>query len=174
MDAFETLGIEPRFDIDLAAVEARHRALSGTLHPDRFAGKPAGERRIALGRAIEVNEAWRVMRDPVKRAECLFQRAGVAVGETREPKPSAELLMEMLELREELAVARENKDVARIERLAVEIRGREKATILALEAGFSRSGGNAAELSGLVPELGKLRYIRRFLEELSAIEDELC
>ncbi len=41
MDPFATLGIEPRFDLDVRAVEARHRELSRTLHPDRYSGAPA-------------------------------------------------------------------------------------------------------------------------------------
>ena len=59
MDPFETLGVEPRFDLDLTALEKRHRELSGALHPDRYTGRPASERRMALDRAIKVNEAWR-------------------------------------------------------------------------------------------------------------------
>jgi molecular chaperone HscB len=41
---------------------------------------------MALSRAIEVNEAWRALRDPIKRAEALLVRLGVPVGETAEPK----------------------------------------------------------------------------------------
>ena len=173
MDAFDTLGIEPRFDLDLAKVEERHRALSGTLHPDRYAGKPAGERRMALGRAIEVNDAWRVVRDPVRRAECLFERANVPIGETKEPKPAADLLMEMLELREELAEARKQRDTAKIAALAKRMRSQEQPAIAALERGFAAAAGDPKKLAALVPELGKLRYVRRFFEEIEAIEEEL-
>ncbi len=173
MDAFDTLGVEPRFDLDLAAVEERHRALSGALHPDRYAGKPAGERRMALGRAIEVNDAWRVLRDPVRRAECLFSRVGIPVGETNEPKPSADLLLEMLELREELAAARKKRDVARIEAMAKDMRAREAKAIAALERGFAAANGDAERLAAVVSELGKLRYIRRFFDEIEAFEEEL-
>ena len=56
-DPFETLGVEARFDLDLRAVEQRHRDLSKALHPDRYTGAPAAERRMSLSRAIDVNEA---------------------------------------------------------------------------------------------------------------------
>jgi molecular chaperone HscB len=173
MDAFDTLGVEPRFDLDLGALEARHRALSGALHPDRYAGKPAGERRMALGKAIEVNDAWRVLRDPVRRAECLFARAGVAVGETREPKPSPDLLMEMLEIREELAAAHKKRDAHKVAALGEGMRAREREALGALQRGFASAGGDTAKLATVLPELGKLRYVRRFFEELEAIEDDL-
>lgn len=170
MDAFDTLGVEPRFDLDLPAIEARHRALSSALHPDKYAGASASERRMALGRAIEVNEAWRVLRDPIRRAECLLSRAGVAVGEAVEPKPAPGLLMEMMEAREGLASAHRTKDRAALDRLAAIMREKEGATLALLSQAFASS---ASGLDALLPELAKLRYFRRFFEELDAIEDDL-
>jgi molecular chaperone HscB len=172
-DAFDTLGVEPRFDLDLGLLEQRHRALAGTLHPDRYSGKPASERRMALGKAILVNEAWRLLCDPVRRAECLLSRAGVAVGELCEPKPSAELLMQMLELREELALAHKNRDPLALERLHKHLRELERTAVTTLEVGFVQAAGEREKLAALLPGLGKLRYIRRSLEELAAIEEDL-
>jgi molecular chaperone HscB len=168
-DPFETLGVEPRFQLDLAALEQRHRDLSRALHPDRYAGAPAAERRLALGRAIDVNEAFRALKDPVRRAEALLTRAGVPVGETREPKPSPDLLMEMMELREELAGAGRAKDLARVQKLAEAMRVRQRAVEQRLGHALSEPDPHPA-----LPELGELRYIRRFLDEVSAIEDDLA
>src|SRR5271166_4326604 len=114
IDPFETLGVEPGFSLDLAAVEQRHRDLSKALHPDRYTGAPAAERRMALSRAIDVNEALRVLKDPVRRAEALLRRSGVLVGEIHEPKPPSSLLMEMMELREELSEAARARSQERV------------------------------------------------------------
>jgi molecular chaperone HscB len=168
-DPFETLGVEPQFQLDLAALEQRHRDLSRALHPDRYAGAPAAERRLALGRAIDVNEAFRVLKDPVRRAEALLARGGVPVGETREPKPPPDLLIEMMELREELADAGRAKDLARVHQLAERMRGRQRA----VEGRLAQALANR-DLNPALPALGELRYIRRFLDEVSAIEDELA
>lgn len=172
-DPFATLGVEPRFQLDRQALEQRHRDLSRALHPDRYSGAPAAERRMALGRAIEVNEAFRLLKDPIKRAEALFQRAGLEVGEAGGPKPSADLLMEMLESREELADAGRKKDVAAMKRLEAAMRAREDAALSALSAGFDAAEGDAGRLSALLPMIGELRYLRRFLDEVSAMEEEL-
>jgi len=61
MDPFATLGVEPRFDLDLGEVARRHRELSRALHPDKYTGAPAAERRLALSRAIEVKDAFRIV-----------------------------------------------------------------------------------------------------------------
>ena len=89
MDPFAILGIARSFDVDVKAVEKTHRELSRALHPDKYAGAGPSERRAALTKAVEVNEAWRAVRDPVKRAEALFSLAGIVVGETNEPKATS-------------------------------------------------------------------------------------
>ena len=68
-DPFDTLGLEPVFDLDLAAAERRYRELSKVVHPDRFTTVSGPERRRALSKAVDVNEAWRRLRDPIARAE---------------------------------------------------------------------------------------------------------
>lgn len=173
-DPFDTLGVEPRFDLDLRALEQRHRDLSRALHPDRYAGAPAAERRLALGRAIEANDALRVLRDPIRRAEALLQRAGVARGEEGEQKASPALLMEMMESREELAEAAKGRDPARIARLGEAMLAREQATLTAIQGAFAGAGNDPEQLKGVLALLSELRYIRRFLDEVSAIEEELA
>jgi molecular chaperone HscB len=179
VDPFETLGVEPRFALDLHAVEQRHRDLSKALHPDRYTGAPAAERRMALSRAIDVNESLRVLKDPVRRAEALLRRAGVAVGETSEPKPPATLLMEMMEAREELGEAARARDLARVGELGQAMRGREQEVEAKLGQVLDGvdGGGSRPQTTGIsaaLPALGELRYVRRFLDEVSAIEDELA
>ncbi|MET0592202.1 MAG: Fe-S protein assembly co-chaperone HscB [Polyangiaceae bacterium] len=167
VDPFETLGIAPSFDVDLTSVEKRYRELAKVLHPDRHvAGSPA-DRRIALGRAVEVNEAWRLVRDPIRRAEALLRRSGVKVEEGKEPKADPEFLMEMMEQREALSAARASGDPAKVEVLAADIRGREKDVLVRIATAFACSG----PLDNVLPLLGELRYYRRFLDEVSAIED---
>src|SRR5262245_37126402 len=118
MDPFAILGIPRSFDVDLPALEKTHRELSRTLHPDKYVGAAPSERRIALTRAVEVNEAWRIVRDPIRRAEALFRLGGIEVGEDKEPAAVPELLVEMMELREALSEARAGKDGARVRTLA--------------------------------------------------------
>ncbi len=174
VDPFETLGLEPRFDLDLAALEQRHRDLSKALHPDRYTGAPAAERRMSLSRAIDVNEAFRVLKDPIRRAEALLRRAGVAMSETSEPKPPPALLMEMMEQREELSDAARARDLGRVAALGRGMDARRAEVERRLGLALDAAGGDPQKIVTALPSLGELRYIRRFLDEVSAIEDELA
>ncbi|HEY3500460.1 MAG TPA: Fe-S protein assembly co-chaperone HscB [Polyangiaceae bacterium] len=169
-DPFETLGLPAAFDLDPPALEARHRELSRALHPDRYAGRPSSERREALGRAIQVNEAMRVLRDPIRRAEALLARRGYLVSESGRAPVSPALLMEVMERREALAAARGARDLARVRQLAGGVRAREAELTAVLARSFSTEPADFARIEAL---LGELRYHRRFLDEAGAIEDDL-
>ncbi len=128
---------------------------------------------MALSKAIEVNEAWRTLKDPVKRAEALLRRAGVETGETKESPANPALLMEMMEQREALSEARAAKDPASLGKLVADMRDREQMVMRRLAECFDSPDCTLESARARVPVLGELRYIRRFLEEASAAEDEL-
>jgi len=171
LDPFDTLGIAPTFDIDVEAVEKRYRDLSRVLHPDRHVGTSAGERRMSLGKAVEVNEAWRLVRDPIRRAEALLRRHGVDVKDGAEPKADPAFLMEMMDQREALSEAKAKHDPAGVQTLAARIRARETDVLGRLARGFEGLDGRAGAPESLLPLVGELRYYRRFLDEVSAIEE---
>ena len=125
---------------------------------------------MALGRAIEVNEAFRVLKDPVRRAEALLARRGIQSGEGKEPPASSALLMEVMERREALAEIRHSKHTAALSGLIAEVRQIEERTQTALASEFAFDSPNAAEI---LKRIGELRYYRRFLDEAAAIADDL-
>jgi molecular chaperone HscB len=157
------------FDVDIGAIERRHRELSRALHPDKFVGAGERDRRAALAKAVEVNEAWRIVRDPIRRAEALLRLRGLDVAEGREPKPEQEFLMEMLELREALGDAKHARDLQAVRAMAADVEARVRTVEQTLSEGFRRG-----DEKSVVGGLSELRFLRRFLDEVSAIEDEFA
>lgn len=171
-DPFTTLGIEATYDVDLPALERRVRAISSAVHPDKHAGASPGERRAALSKAVEVNEAFRTLRDPLRRADALLARLGAAPPEGREPPATHALLLEALEWREELAETRARGDAAALGRLSARARERFAKTERALSGDFARAARGELDRSALAALVGELRFCRRFLDEVEAAEDE--
>lgn len=169
-DPFELLGVEPKFALDLTDLETRHRELSRVLHPDRHVGAPASARRIALSRAIEVNQAFQVLRDPVRRAEALLERRGVTIEEGKEKPADPMLLMELLELGESISDARRARDRDAVERKLSELKARESDSLSALGAAFDAGDAGTERV---VKEIGMLRFTRRLLDEAALALDEL-
>jgi molecular chaperone HscB len=166
---FEVLGVPVLFALDESELERRHRDLSRALHPDRYAGRPAGERREALNRAITVNEAFRKLRDPMSRAEALLAQLGREVTESNQPKPPMALLMQVMEQREALSEARRAGDRDRIQSIADGARGRAEEATEHLADAFSEHPIPVDRVLGL---LGELRYLRRLEEEAVAALDD--
>lgn len=171
-DPFAALGLEPRFDLDPRALEDRFRERSREIHPDRFVGAPAAERTQALIRTRALNDAYQVLRRPQRRAEALLARAGVAIGDREVLAPA--FLMEILELREELAGARAADDGPTVTRLAATMRARQRGLLDGLTPLFAGLGGadDAAILAAIKRDLITLRYVDRYLDECDAALDE--
>jgi molecular chaperone HscB len=164
-DAFRLLGLPEQYDLDPKRIEDAFFERSKELHPDRFAAAPASERVAALARSRALNDAYQVLKKPVARAEYLLARAGLSIGDNERVEP--ELLMEILELREELAEARVAKQTARVQELHDRMAARRAAAVAALAPLFDRQ-----ELPEIKKQLIVLRYLDRYLEECDAALDE--
>jgi molecular chaperone HscB len=191
-DFFAVLGVPRRYQQDLAQAETRFRELSRQVHPDRFARADPQARRASLQRTVQLNEAWKTVRDPVRRAEYLLGLAGTHIGDEARtggavgpgPAPGQgkgkvlvppALLAEVLELREELADARAEGDDVRVQGMAAAVRDRVAAALSRVAGELERAERVEAEraqaLAAAAGDLIAIRYFRRFLEEVD-VHDE--
>jgi molecular chaperone HscB len=175
---FEILGLAPSFALEPSVLEQRQRELNRVLHPDRHAGKSPAERRQALSRAMDINLAYRTLRDPTSRAEALFELLGA--GSTRESTISDPvLLMEMMEQREALEEARRAQDRTQLDAIGRSMAEREQVVLGRLNEAFApllagplSAESREAQLVSARQLLAELRYVRRFAEEIAAFEDD--
>lgn len=180
-DPFEILGLDARFDLAKSELESRQRELSKVLHPDRFAVSSASERRVALNRAMSVNEAVRLLKDPVARGHALLKRLltqGQTSGELPEVRVSSALLMEVMEWREELSKAARDKNQPVVEAVAATAAARRATVVMELTAAFEQlkrtppTHTNSPEIAAIQQGLMALKYLERLSDEVRRVEDE--
>ncbi|MBY0354461.1 MAG: Fe-S protein assembly co-chaperone HscB [Rickettsiales bacterium] len=100
-DYFAVLGFAASFSLDDAALHAAYLAAQRQFHPDRQASPTA--RMSAIQASADCNAAYRILKDPLLRAEHLLALQGVMVGGEKDTvKPSQPLLIESMEMREAL------------------------------------------------------------------------
>jgi molecular chaperone HscB len=115
-DYFSVFGIAPKLNLDLTALETEFHRLSRRLHPDRFARAQTQEKEWSLADTALINDAYRTLKDPLRRTEYLLRLLGAKSEEEHDGKDHsnasrvpADLLEEAFELNmqlEEMRMAR--------------------------------------------------------------------
>ena len=109
VDYFELFEMPRKLWVEMPALEKKFLELSWKLHPDKFVNAGAEEQALSLKRSSEMNDAYRVLRDPVARVEYLLEIEGACKeGEHKQQAPP-ELLEEVFELNESLDELRDAK-----------------------------------------------------------------
>ncbi|MCK5941137.1 MAG: Fe-S protein assembly co-chaperone HscB [Planctomycetes bacterium] len=97
-------GVPRRLDLDQDDLERRYLKLSRECHPDHNRSENAVDCVAVLQRSAEINDAWKVLRDPWQRARALLEAEQPGVLDANK-KLDPMFLAEALELAEEVAFA---------------------------------------------------------------------
>ena len=154
---FAILGMPVQFEVDAAELERRYFAEQRRFHPDRFTGKPERERQFSMQHSTNVNEAYRVLGDPVRRAEHLLLLAGQPARTVEETVRDPVILMRALEMREALAEAQSRAEIDGVLKAA-------KGEALACAAELTKAFANADLQCARTLTL-QLTYLQKFIEE---------
>ena len=126
-DYFTYFGLPRKLWMGMDALEQKFLQLSWKLHPDNFVNTTEREREISLQRSSKLNDAYRVLRDPVARVEYLLELEGVRKEGQHKQQAPPELLEEAFELNESLDELREAKSAgANLDALTIKLRAAEK------------------------------------------------
>ena len=112
-DHFSLFALPRKLWIEMSTLEKKFLELSWKLHPDKFVNASPEEQETSLKRSSELNDAYRVLRDPVARVEYLLEIEGMRKeGEHKQQAPP-ELLEEVFELNmqlEEMRMAHQTRE----------------------------------------------------------------
>ncbi len=123
VDYFTFFGFPRKLNLDTAELEKEFYALSRRLHPDVFGQAETRERAWSLEQSSMLNDAYRTLKDPIKRTEYLLRLEGVelteqskqatekarATGELKKQVVPPDLLEEVFELNMHLEELRNQK-----------------------------------------------------------------
>lgn len=160
---FDLLAIPLGFPLDITALERAYFAKQREFHPDRQTGKTPAEKQKAILASMEVNTAYHTLKDPLKRAGYLLELQGIRVNTDGKDtvKPTPELLMEMMTLREEVA---ECQSLTALEKLESHATREHTHCLQTLADSFQKNDLQTAAMGAL-----RLRYLEKLREELRVI-----
>jgi len=168
---FELFGMEPGYDLDRERLAGVHLDLQKAVHPDRFAAATPQEKRLAVQRAAQVNEAYRTLKDPVERARYLLHLNGIDTEEESNTAMEPAFLMEQMEWRERLDdVASSGDPMATLLQLAGKLEQNQREMFRQMGE-FFQDGSDEA-LQQATATVRKLRFMYRLEQQVADLEDQ--
>ena len=143
VDYFTFFGFPRKLVLDTSALEKEFYALSRRLHPDVFARAQTQERAWSLEQSSMLNDAYRTLKDPIKRTEYLLRLEGVeleeqskhatekarATGELKKQAVPPDLLEEVFEINTHLEELRMQKKAGEDDPALLEEIGKAKLSL---------------------------------------------
>jgi molecular chaperone HscB len=140
VDYFTFFGLPRKLNVDVASLEKEFYQLSRKLHPDLYSGADAREQEWSLEQSSQLNDAYRTLKDAIKRTEYLLRLEGVeleeqskaateqarASGQVKKQVVPPDLLEEVFDLNMQLEELRMQKKMGEDDPALIEEIGRQK------------------------------------------------
>lgn len=110
IDYFEVFSLSRQLNLDREVLEKRFHRLQDQHHPDRYVAEEETVRQESLDRSSTINQAYRVLRDPISRYKHLLALYGYTVESSKQVPKS--LLMTVMDAQEKIAELEYAKDAA--------------------------------------------------------------
>ena len=166
---FALFDLPVAFQVDSALLNERYLALQKSLHPDNFSATSAQEQRLAIQKSAEINDALRILKDPIARADSII---AINTGETENPEEKSnkdiDFLMQQMEWRETLENIENRKDTDELTAFTQEIDQIRHAILSELSTALNEQQWDIARAI-----TDKLRFIKKLQTEIERVEETL-
>lgn len=166
---FALFDLPVAFQVDSALLNERYLALQKSLHPDNFSAASAQEQRLAIQKSAEINDALRILKDPIARADSII---AINTGETENPEEKSnndiDFLMQQMEWRETLENIENRQDTDELTAFAQEINQIRHAILSELSTALDAQQWDIARAI-----TDKLRFIKKLQTEIERVEETL-
>ena len=157
------------FQVDSALLNERYLALQKSLHPDNFSAASAQEQRLAIQKSAKINDALRILKDPIARADSII---ALNTGEQENPEEKSNkdigFLMQQMEWRETLENIENRQDTDELTAFAKEINQIRHAILSELSTALDAQQWDIARAI-----TDKLRFIKKLQTEIERVEETL-
>ena len=145
---FDTFNLPVLFNIDIDMLNHQYRTLQKTIHPDRFVNATDVEKKQSLQKSTQINDAYQVLKDPIKRASHIISLHQVLKENTLPP----DFLMQQMEWEEEFETI---NDLEQVQLFSDKIDGEKKMLmdLLAMDLDEKKDWESATNI------IGKLKFI---------------
>lgn len=158
---FDLFGLDKSFELDPGNLKKKFFELSRKFHPDFYADHMKKEQELARNNTAYLNNALKVLSDPVQRAEYILSLTSGSYSSS--PTPPQELFEEILEVGELLENPSLSSDErARLARAGDNFRQRRDDLTDSLAGLFARMADGEDGIKGRIEScLNQIKYLRK-------------
>ena len=172
MNYFQLFAIEQSFNVDLSQLSKTYQNLQKAVHPDKFAHASNQEQLLAVQKSAEINDAYQILKQPLKRAEYLLTLRSVDMPNEQQSFKDTHFLIAQMELREMLDEVKFSDDVEAALEQAQQTLTEQYQTLLTLMQQQINENTTAANNSAC-DNLRKLKFYQKLNVEVERLEDSL-
>lgn len=165
MNYFELFSIPATFSVDQSQLSATYRELQKQYHPDKFTMQTNSERRAAMQKSTEINDAYQTLKNSCLRAEYLLLLAGHDI-ELQKTLQDTNFLIEQMQWRESMASFTQD-DEDEIASFAENIQ--ERASALESQIALQLE---AEDFEATADSIRKLKFMLKLQSELELLEEK--
>lgn len=169
MNYFELFGLPQQFALDGGLLSSQFREQQKRCHPDNVATGSEQEKLAAVQMASLINDAYRVLKNPISRAEYILSLNGFELHSEQQTMQDHDFLMQQMLLREELEEIESSSNVEiELTDFSEKVSKLYKAQLYCVENEL-----NTFQWSKSADTVRKLKFIAKLNDEIERVEEKL-
>lgn len=169
MDHFELFGLPCRFELDGSILTSHFLELQRRFHPDKYATASERDRLLAMQKAVQINDAYQTLRNPIFRAQYILLLKGIDLNSEKQTIDDLEFLMAQMSLREQLDLIADSPDA---HSLLIEFEKKISKIDNDLQQEISHCL-NIQQWHDAAISVTKLKFVHKLKQEIERIEERL-
>lgn len=173
MNYFQLFNLPIQFEVDPVGLTSTYQTLQKLTHPDKYAAASEQQKRLALQKNAQVNDAYQVLKSPLSRAEHILQLRGIELNGAQKSMQEPAFLMQQLEWREQLQqLDKGDVAVAQLESMTLDVQQHYQQHLHNLAKQLRLDSAESNKQASV--EINKIKFMAKLLEEIELKEDALA
>lgn len=167
MNYFDLFQLPAALELDVSELAKRYQRLQQLTHPDKFADASETQKRLAVQKNAQINDAYHTLKAPLSRARHLLQIRGLDIQDEQQTLQDTAFLMQQMAWREALEELPEQADPQQaLAALMSELHSENEQLMQQLQTCLQQQNSEQDQHAAIA--LRKLTFLDKFEQQLDA------
>lgn len=163
---FTLFDMDITFNIDKQRLSTQYLKLQKQCHPDNFTTASSQQQLQAIQQAAQINDAYQILKNPLKRAEAIFALNTNQEIPAEETVQDVDFLMTQLIQREKLATIQATQDIEQLLSLQQETETLQQVQLTELAQAIQDKSWEQVKIL-----INRLKFVEKLSFEIAQLEE---